>query len=112
MLPPLFVFFNDTATTEIYTLSLHDALPIYRVVGRRHADVGAAGDLPVVVHRDRGAPAPVGRAPHRRGDLGRSEEHTSEPQSRPYLGCRLLLGKNKITESRVPCSCWLRAAVA
>src|SRR3989442_8817468 len=73
-----FFFFNDTATTEIYTLSLHDALPIY-----------AANALhgPLTCHA--------------RYDLRgrrlqwRSEEHTSELQSRPHLVCRLLLEKKK-----------------
>src|SRR2546422_7080919 len=74
-------FFNDTATTEIYTLSLHDALPIsfaassismhgsQRCASRRHASEGFAS---------------------------RSEEHTSELQSRLHLVCRLLLEKKKI----------------
>src|SRR5215471_21700667 len=67
-------FFNDTATTEIYTLSLHDALPIYdpgrgRLRGERARGAG---------RRDR-----------------RSEEHTSELQSRRDLVCRLLLEKKK-----------------
>src|SRR3712207_7840839 len=67
-------FFNDTATTEIYTLSLHDALPIWW-------------------RRPRGSPR--GRAPRRSGLVApvRSEEHTSELQSRQYLVCRLLLEK-------------------
>src|SRR6185295_20383315 len=69
-----FFFFNDTATTEIYTLSLHDALPISRV-GRT--------DL----HGD-------GRCIHHCHEK-RSEEHTSELQSRQYLVCRLLLEKKK-----------------
>src|SRR3989442_4692749 len=72
----IFFFFNDTATTEIYTLSLHDALPILyldrwnrgRGFCRRSRDC-AIGD--------------------------RSEEHTSELQSRPHLVCRLLLEKKK-----------------
>src|SRR3712207_5130073 len=87
----LLFFFNDTATTEIYTRSLHDALPIWR---RGH---GAAD----VVHRraDHPWPAPqAGGAPGGpRGDAGhpRSEEHTSELQSRQYLVCRLLLEKKK-----------------
>src|SRR6267154_6742950 len=68
-----FFFFNDTATTEIYTLSLHDALPIY---GGRDLPVGVALD---VVHHE-----------HRR-----SEEHTSELQSPVHLVCRLLLEKKK-----------------
>src|ERR1039457_7636074 len=76
-------FFNDTATTEIYTLSLHDALPI--------CDRSGGGNSP----RDgdeRGAPDQ------------RSEEHTSELQSPCNLGCRLLLAKKKksrhLTSSR------------
>src|SRR6185295_20322634 len=78
--PPLFMyllffFFNDTATTEIYTLSLHDALPIHAHLFRRgHGDGGRH----------------VARAGARR-----SEEHTSELQSRQYLVCRLLLEKKK-----------------
>src|SRR5215475_15815767 len=73
----VFFFFNDTATTEIYTLSLHDALPIYP--GRR----------------DRlRVSAPAGR-PDRLRLLDRSEEHTSELQSRENLVCRLLLEKKK-----------------
>src|SRR5215813_15495811 len=76
-----FFFFNDTATTEIYTLSLHDALPIYGLARRR----GHSPRPPV----RRGAAA---RAPCRRHS---SEEHTSELQSRPHLVCRLLLEKKK-----------------
>src|SRR6266704_7087443 len=69
-----FFFFNDTATTEIYTLSLHDALPIFREhLPCRLVDGAAA----VRFH-------------------GRSEEHTSELQSRFDLVCRLLLEKKKI----------------
>src|SRR5712664_4840942 len=70
----VFFFFNDTATTEIYTLSLHDALPIWR---------------PSV---------PTRRRPHRqvrRKGAARSEEHTSELQSRSDLVCRLLLENKK-----------------
>src|SRR5579872_5090815 len=69
-------FFNDTATTEIYTLSLHDALPIFGAVGLTGPHVGVAQ---------------FGKAP----EPGRSEEHTSELQSRPHLVCRLLLEKKK-----------------
>src|SRR3712207_7145688 len=85
-------FFNDTATTEIYTLSLHDALPIS---GRRPAAAtspAAAGTRRV---RARCAPRPQ-RGPPRRAATTRSEEHTSELQSRQYLVCRLLLEKKKI----------------
>src|SRR5437870_13274107 len=72
-------FFNDTATTEIYTLSLHDALPIWswRSLGRRAVRTTAC-------------------ARSRRARPGsRSEEHTSELQSRGHLVCRLLLEKKK-----------------
>src|SRR2546421_8401938 len=77
-----FFFFNDTATTEIYTLSLHDALPIYDRAGWVQPNVGAS-------HRVGGHLR--GRAQLRR----RSEEHTSELQSRSDLVCRLLLEKKK-----------------
>src|SRR5256885_17257695 len=77
----LFFFFNDTATTEIYTLSLHDALPI--LVARRRADC----------RPDHGVEA---RAVAAAGeDADRSEEHTSELQSPCNLVCRLLLEKKK-----------------
>src|SRR5205085_7937938 len=79
LLPSFFFFFNDPATTEIYTLSLHDALPICR---RRH------GPRPAHPGPDRLAPAPQRRA-------ARSEEHTSELQSQSNLVCRLLLEKKK-----------------
>src|SRR5260370_29192363 len=74
----LFFFFNDTATTEIYTLSLHDALPISRVGGdylRRRC----------IARRGCGGPRRAMR----------SEEHTSELQSHLNLVCRLLLEKKK-----------------
>src|SRR5258708_20975436 len=76
----LFFFFNDTATTEIYTLSLHDALPICRRCPRPRALVGRCG------RRRRGLPGP---------HPWRSEEHTSELQSPDHLVCRLLLEKKK-----------------
>src|SRR2546425_1764647 len=78
----LFFFFNDTATTEIYTLSLHDALPISGAAARdlyadvTNASVQATGDEDPVT-------------------ILRSEEHTSELQSLAYLVCRLLLEKKK-----------------
>src|SRR5256885_12292117 len=82
----LFFFFNDTATTEIYTLSLHDALPIclFTQLAQRRLHRRFAG-LDVPVHR---LPRPR-RAPPR------SEEHTSELQSPCNLVCRLLLEKKK-----------------
>src|SRR2546427_10112328 len=81
-----FFFFNDTATTEIYTLSLHDALPIYRLDNA--AEVRRAG--PTVGHFAR----PAQRRQQDRDE--RSEEHTSELQSQSNLVCRLLLEKKKI----------------
>src|SRR5690606_40458204 len=87
---------------EIYTLSLHDALPIYRTAPRGlHLD---AGQLPQFLnfcqdvgrHRQQ-FQAQAARLPYHRQDAGpRSEEHTSELQSRENLVCRLLLEKKKI----------------
>src|SRR3712207_8242522 len=83
-------FFNDTATTEIYTLSLHDALPIFGLGGELPQRVL---DLVGQVQEELGLPLDLGQ---RVGHLGRrSEEHTSELQSRQYLVCRLLLEKKK-----------------
>src|SRR5690349_24161954 len=84
-----FFFFNDTAPTEIYTLSLHDALPIS--LRARRAAASSHSSRPS--GRGRSAPS----APRRRGRTGtaRSEEHTSELQSRRDLVCRLLLEKKK-----------------
>src|SRR6266487_6660665 len=75
-----FFFFNDTATTEIYTLSLHDALPI----SRQPSVAGFAGTLLAAPRRARPDCSD-----------GRSEEHTSELQSPVHLVCRLLLEKKK-----------------
>src|SRR5256885_5295117 len=83
----IFFFFNDTAPTEIYTLSLHDALPI---CGVRDQPVRA---VPQVDLKRRVAFARVMRA--RVGEDPRSEEHTSELQSPCNLVCRLLLEKKK-----------------
>src|SRR3712207_6949487 len=95
-------FFNDTATTEIYTLSLHDALPICagadHLLSPRGGDPRHLGPLGVVEVHDR---HPVrGQHPREQRHLGleRSEEHTSELQSRQYLVCRLLLEKKKKTK--------------
>src|SRR3712207_7654689 len=81
-----FFLFNDTATTEIYTLSLHDALPICE---RRRGAVAARSRAV----RDAVRPGPHAPAAHRARLAARSEEHTSELQSRQYLVCRLLLEK-------------------
>src|SRR2546429_6356773 len=82
-----FFFFNDTATTEIYTLSLHDALPICHADRSRRG--GGAG------HRQRAVDLPSAAQGLAPASQDRSEEHTSELQSRLHLGCRLLLEKNK-----------------
>src|SRR3712207_8980338 len=81
-------FFNDTATTEIYTLSLHDALPIFYVYGQgANVSMRDWAELILRIGQAEGY-WPAGR------EL-RSEEHTSELQSRQYLVCRLLLEKKK-----------------
>src|SRR3712207_8522262 len=93
-----FSYFNDTATTEIYTRSLHDALPIFVEHPYRNPDIhlgGICGDrLGSQDLRRRSISDPHGR---QRADAHgrRSEEHTSELQSRQYLVCRLLLEKKK-----------------
>src|SRR2546427_598994 len=104
----LFFFFNDTATTEIYTLSLHDALPILR--GGRRTGGGARRPLLGAVEPDRarehgagaGQPGRGGAqsAGDPRGRPCRSEEHTSELQSQSNLVCRLLLEKKKKQNSQ------------
>src|SRR2546422_11285656 len=86
-----FFFFNDTATTEIYTLSLHDALPIYGL------DSLGVGQRPYRAHQA-GLDARRGPALAARRASARSEEHTSELQSRLHLVCRLLLEKKKKSE--------------
>src|SRR5688572_32007134 len=95
--------FNDTATTEIYTLSLHDALPILPSARRASVEVRVPRRHPIHRLRDRLAGdrhvvnADVGVVPD---GLPRSEEHTSELQSQSNLVCRLLLEKKKKTRSR------------
>src|SRR5687768_17945848 len=82
-------FFNDTATTEIYTLSLHDALPISS--GSSCSRPCSAGSSRSTSRSSSSTSGSSGRA--------RSEEHTSELQSRLHLVCRLLLEKKKYTYS-------------
>src|SRR2546426_8590692 len=85
-----FFFFNDTATTEIYTLSLHDALPICALAGIRKDDnFYDVADLASGIDRQFHA-----------SRARRSEEHTSELQSPCNLVCRLLLEKKKKTQHR------------
>src|SRR5256885_12667552 len=87
----VFFFFNDTATTEIYTLSLHDALPIYDYA---HHPTEVAVTLEAVRQGYPGRRVLLAFQPHR---YTRSEEHTSELQSPCNLVCRLLLEKKKNT---------------
>src|SRR3712207_7410412 len=98
----IFFFFNDTATTEIYTLSLHDALPISALMSLSSSTHAASA-----IERLRNPLTTLNRATalqlfSRQRPIssavssGRSEEHTSELQSRQYLVCRLLLEKKKL----------------
>src|SRR2546421_6838963 len=92
-MPILFFFFNDTATTEIYTLSLHDALPISACLSSAVDDKKQR-----VSHRSLMRASPSFRlhfCPLPFASCLRSEEHTSELQSRSDLVCRLLLEKKK-----------------
>src|SRR5882762_11701538 len=92
-MPLIFFFFNDTATTEIYTLSLHDALPISSGRWRRRG------------LRTRWSNRPAGLAAtgsaRCAGPRSRSEEHTSELQSHLNLVCRLLLEKKNIRSQMI-----------
>src|SRR5690554_7232058 len=85
-----FFFFNDTAPTEIYTLSLHDALPIFpsllQLTDTLSAFDRATGPVSALARDSINSAAT---------NQERSEEHTSELQSRPHLVCRLLLEKKK-----------------
>src|SRR3712207_7723148 len=100
-------FFNDTATTEIYPLSLHDALPICRRSTRARMTSSTPGGTSPAA-----PPAPASGSTSSRATSptknglppvrSRSEEHTSELQSRQYLVCRLLLEKKKNSSSHRP----------
>src|SRR2546430_3125225 len=92
-----FFFFNDTATTEIYTLSLHDALPI--LIGNASDRGPGRVEYRIHVLGHRAPPLLVGHVAHRR-----SEEHTSELQSQSNLVCRLLLEKKKKLPDRLSAS--------
>src|SRR2546430_12006034 len=98
-----FFFFNDTATTEIYTLSLHDALPISVPPLDQEGHHAPAGLAPSQID-GRQVPAVTGihTRRDRDGQHHRSEEHTSELQSQSNLVCRLLLEK-KTTKCRLGC---------
>src|SRR3712207_8110665 len=99
-------FFNDTATTEIYTLSLHDALPIFlRALAVGEDPCRLEDDLDAqVAPRKRGGVLLVQEAKLDVARADRSEEHTSELQSRQYLVCRLLLEKKKNHKYHAPCA--------
>src|SRR2546430_11650550 len=96
-----FFFFNDTATTEIYTLSLHDALPIFgsllavksvlQLISTSAADLPSGEAAPAI------RPSDAARSV---SEAFRSEEHTSELQSQSKLVCRLLLEKKKNNQIR------------
>src|SRR3712207_7834064 len=91
-------FFNDTATTEIYTLSLHDALPISSTGSRESSRqvIGKRGLATISRTWEQIASTSSGVSPEATVCPNcRSEEHTSELQSRQYLVCRLLLEKKK-----------------
>src|SRR3712207_8903559 len=91
------VFFNDTATTEIYTLSLHDALPISSATATRTHSSTTGTPSPSSTARRSGSECRRDPSAARTvASRPRSEEHTSELQSRQYLVCRLLLEKKNI----------------
>src|SRR3712207_8102976 len=96
----IYVFFNDTATTEIYTLSLHDALPIFPLTKSFSLVTPMMPDYQQppahvrnIQHEKPHLSVPGGFLSERTLKQTRSEEHTSELQSRQYLVCRLLLEK-------------------
>src|SRR3712207_9269585 len=92
----VFFFFNDTATPEIYTLSLHDALPSSSTI---ESSTPASSSAAPGSATNTGSPGQRSGSRHSRhspvSTSARSEEHTSELQSRQYLVCRLLLEKKK-----------------
>src|SRR5256885_17249942 len=93
----VFFFFNDTATTEIYTLSLHDALPIWTTPSRGFARMHSSTSIDIKLRNIiavgfiRTSPSEI--TGNSRGNPPRSEEHTSELQSPCNIVCRLLLEK-------------------
>src|SRR3712207_8415151 len=100
---PAAVFFNGTATTEIYALSLHDALPIFATANMLDTIPGPLRDRTEIIslagytedEKLQIARRYLVRRQLEANGLARSEEHTSELQSRQYLVCRLLLEKKK-----------------
>src|SRR5205823_13514272 len=102
-----FFFFDDTSTTEIYTLSLHDALPISRsarlAASTPRYCASSKIEIPLISELAKNSlPAVVPTIARRCSpNMKRSEEHTSELQSLAYLVCRLLLEKKKNTSPRI-----------
>src|SRR5260221_8955596 len=92
----IFFFFNDTATTEIYTLSLHDALPISPIITMAVVSGSFISNSTASL-----VGVPIMGSPTKEA-VERSEEHTSELQSHSDLVCRLLLEKKKITGHATP----------
>src|SRR5437879_9489294 len=91
-----FFFFNDTATTEIYTLSLHDALPILTSnLGGGEITELMEGGMGFIQPKDKPVAGLDAKVERTAVEAARSEEHTSELQSPMYLVCRLLLEKKK-----------------
>src|SRR3712207_8405349 len=105
-----FFFFNDTATAEISTLSLHDALPISRICTSRACARSCRSSRSVIEYH--GTAWPLSSIVTRPWPRSRSEEHTSELQSRQYLVCRLLLDTKKevqVTSHSTPSSSFARS---
>src|SRR5205823_11032079 len=107
---PSFFFFYDTATTQIYTLSLHDALPISPTTGACSSSAAAAtlwSRTPDSPASSCASPSPASAIEWKTASASsklapeRSEEHTSELQSLAYLVCRLLLEKKKKKKKRI-----------
>src|SRR5260370_7665652 len=96
-----FFFFNDTATTEIYTLSLHDALPISTRTAQCAIRVDSGGSISQISLPVCGSRIPRRQAMRPKTSKLRSEEHTSELQSHLNLVCRLLLEKKKKTNNTI-----------
>src|SRR2546429_9880577 len=97
---PIFFYFNDTATTEIYTLSLHDALPISRSISKLLFESEVGQTVTIILQKSRWHWSALHRSLcclifSKLESWTRSEEHTSELQSRLHLVCRLLLEKKK-----------------
>src|SRR5438094_5849946 len=100
-----FLFFNDPATTEIYTLSLHDALPILCQRQSKNERLGDALDPIRIKGPVVGSNGMKAGVAQRNLRCARSEEHTSELQSPYDLVCRLLLEKKKITQRSTSEAC-------